>query len=78
MMRISNAATSLSSYKHEIYLEDKRGKHYDRSFPDIIPHSTLYPIDVQWMSFRDIAISITIRYSEWSQLSNGYPGDVQV
>jgi len=33
-------------------------------------------MDVQWMSFWDIAI--TIRYSEWSQLSNGYSGDVQV
>jgi len=30
------------------------------------------PTDVIW----DIAI--TIRYSEWSQLSNGYLGDVQV
>jgi len=27
------------------------------------------------MSFWDIAI--IIRYLEWSQLSNGYPGDVQ-
>jgi len=28
------------------------------------------------MSFWDI--TIIIRYPEWSQLSNGYPGDVQV
>jgi len=28
------------------------------------------------MSFWDLAI--TIRYSEWSQLANGYLGDVQV
>jgi len=27
------------------------------------------------MSFWDI--KITIRYLEWSQLSNGYPGDIQ-
>jgi len=39
-------------------------------------HSTLYLMDVQRMSFWDIAI--IIKYPEWSQLSNGYPGDVQV
>jgi len=31
-------------------------------------------MDVQRMSFWDIAI--TIRYSEWSQLANGYPEEV--
>jgi len=31
---------------------------------------------VQRMSFWDIAI--IIRYPEWSQLSNGYPEDIQV
>jgi len=41
----------------------------------IYPHSTLYPMDVQRMSFWDIAI--TIIYPEWSQLSTGYAGDVQ-
>jgi len=40
------------------------------------PHSTLYPIDVQRMSFWDIVI--IIRYPEWFQLFNGYPRDVQV
>jgi len=33
-------------------------------------------MDVQRMSFWDIVI--IIRYPEWSQLSNGYPGNVQV
>jgi len=42
----------------------------------INPHSTLYLMDVQRMSFWDI--SITIRYPEWSQLSNGYPENVQM
>jgi len=32
-------------------------------------------MDVQWISFWDIAI--TIRYPEWPQLSNKYPRDVQ-
>jgi len=30
------------------------------------------------MSYWDIAIIAIIKYPEWSQLSNGYPGDVQV
>jgi len=33
-------------------------------------------MDVQRISFLNI--TITIRYPEWSQLSNGYPEDVQV
>jgi len=39
-------------------------------------HTALYPMDVQRMSFWDLAI--TIRYPEWFQLSNGYLGNVQV